>query len=263
MKKLLRRLLNRRNLLALVTVVIGLLSLFGVPQDLGLTSEQVILGLLSFIALEAIVVNIGYLESLRDFSEEMRARVIQPSLDSLLAPRRGRFDLADFKGEVKDVLICGVSLEGIAMSQANLIAELLGKGCRFRFVLISPEASFLDRIDLRMSNYVGEEVIRANIRAGIARLAQLYRSLEDKQRERMKVRSYAGIPFFSAVRLITDIEASDVIWISYFTYGGATGERRGVLIHSDTSPETFSFYDRSLAQLWRASDGVDLDTFAF
>jgi hypothetical protein len=254
---------NRRNALSIVTVVIGIVSLCGVPQKLGLTSEQVIMGLLSFVALESIIINIDYLEHLRDAAEEVRGKVVRPGLDALFRPRSGRFDLGEAVQDAREVLVCGVSLESMVMSQASLFAQLARQRCRIRFVTADPEARLLDGIDANMANYVGGEVVRGNVRAGLARLASLYQGLSDAQRTRMEVRTYVGIPYYSAVRILRRGETGDTIWTSFYTYGGATGERRGILIDSRSSPQTFAFYRDSLDRLWASSEEVDLAQYVF
>lgn len=251
MYKAVGKLLTRQNLLALVTVIIGVLGLFGVPQGLGFSAEQLILGLLTFLALEALIVNIGYLDKQNDDLEQIKSTVVSPGLDALVAPRAGRFEFADHVEGAKDVLVCGISLEGFVMHQSNLLSQMIAKGCRVRLITLDPDVAFLDAIDLGTAAHIGAAVIQKNIESGIRRIELLHQNLPENRRHLLELRTYSGVPFLSAV-LIRSNNAG-VIWASYYAYGGAIGERRGILFASVSSPQNYAFYSQILQNLWLAS----------
>jgi hypothetical protein len=262
LKKRLRQLFDKRNLLAILTILIGLLGLFGLPQQLGFTDTQLILGLLTFLALEAVIINLGYLENLQTATSEIQAKVVHPGLDHLFAPRDRRFELADFAPEATEILILGVSLESFVMHQTTLFTQLASRNCRLHFIVVDPAATFLDAVDMDMPNHVGQAVLKANIQNGLSRLSQLYKSLTPSQRRLVAVRQYAGVPFYSAVKILTRSQDHDTIWVSFYSYGTAVAERRGIRFTAATSPANFTFYRTSLDRLWAAARPVDLETLS-
>ncbi|MCO5203461.1 MAG: hypothetical protein M9928_00370 [Anaerolineae bacterium] len=232
-------------------MIIGVLGLFGVPQSLGFSAEQLILGLLTFLALEALIVNIGYLDKQNDDLEQIKSKVVSPGLDALVAPRAGRFEFADHVDGAKDVLVCGISLEGFVMHQSNLLSQMIAKGCRVRLITLDPDVTFLDSIDLGTATHVGAAVIQSNIESGIRRIELLHQSLPENRRHLLELRHYSGLPFLSAVLIRTN--DAGAIWVSYYAYGGAIGDRRGILIDSKTSAANYPFYVQTLENLWTAS----------
>ena len=261
MRRLLARLFNRRNLLSIITVLVGVLGLFDIPQNLGLDTDKVVIGLLSFVALESIIVNIGYLENLGDSVRRIEKKVVTPNLDEIVAPRAGRFEFADFIEDAEDVLVCGISLTGFILSQIARIRQLASRGCRVRFVVIEPDVPFLGHIDLNAPTQAGEKVVRSEIRGGLARLARVYDSLSEPARNSIEVRTYGGIPFYSGIKISAQSRTGNVIWVSFYSYGQASGERRCLLLNPVASPRTFAFYSESLEILWNGSDPIDLQDF--
>ena len=263
MRKFFTILFDGRNLLTTITIVVGLLGVFGLPQNLGFSNEQIIIGLLSFLAIEGLLVKLFYLEEVQKSVREIKHKTTTPNIDTILIPRNKQFELADYIDQAKEILICGVSLENLVMSQGNMLANMAKTGCKLHFVTINPHVNFLDSIDLGMPNYVGHQVINANIRSGLTRLGQLHHSLPVSLQEQIDIRTYAGIPFYSAVRVLNNDAKKSVIWVSFYTYGGDIGERRGILCRMNDSPQNFEFYNQSLDKLWLASTAVDFSEEPF
>lgn len=252
-----RNIFRRQNILTLLAVMIGTLAIFGVPQKFGFTTDQLILGLLIFIALESLILKVGYLEQIEELIRILETRTANPTLDQLISPVGKNLDLSVFIGNAKNILVCGQSLERFIMDEASNIEKLARKRCKIRFVVTAPDAPFLGCVDLRMSAQVSEDVQRANITAFLGRIGQLYRRLDASYQKNIEVKTYSGLPFYSGIKILNKAEKADVIVISFYSYGKATGERRKILLTPSASPQSYEFYNESLENLWGAATPVD------
>ena len=258
----LQKLLDRRNLLALAGILVGLLGIFGIPQKIGFDVNQIIIGLLIVVSVEAIIINLGYLDNILTSISAIQKKIYRPELDSLVGPRKDRFEIADFSDDVREMVVLAIAPENFIMGQFNLLLQMAERKAKICFVTLDPQATFLNEIDKGMPNHVGEHVLKANIASSQRRLAQLYSTISTKQRHRLEVRKYSGIPFYSGVRIKSRSGTNDVIWISYYSYGGAISERKGILIFANTSPNLFSYYSQATKRLWDASVPIALDNLA-
>ncbi len=84
---ILKRIFNRRNVLSLLAVVIGITGIFGIPQRYGFTDQQLLLGIISFVALETIVLNAAYLEEITKDIRYLVSRNGSVSVDNVLSPQ--------------------------------------------------------------------------------------------------------------------------------------------------------------------------------
>jgi|GEM_PF-5928370 len=188
----------------------------------------------------------------------LKAAGADSGIDTLLAPREGRFDLNDFVDEAMEVLITGITLGVFTLLHSKLIRTLINSKCRMRFVILSPESPVLDSIDYNLSEHAGEKETRRDLQSTLLRLAKIYRSLPDSEKRLLSVRLYRGVPFFSGTKINTRISAENPIWIEYYSYDQPISKRRGVYLTSKSSPVSYKFYNDSLEALWGASEDFDL-----
>lgn len=200
------------------------------------------------------MLNVGYLENLESSISYISAKVNGPSLDNLLVPRSQLFDFERQSSSAKDILVCGISLHNFVDSQYNVLLDLVENGCRLRLLVIDPDVTYLDAIDHGMPNHHGKATIKQNIKSGLSRIGQLRHSVPDSSISLVQVKTYAGIPFFSCIKISNrGSTKSDTIWISHYSYGGATGDRRGFLVDS-AAPTLFQYYSSSIEKLWAVAD---------
>ena len=197
-----RKLFGKRNLLVITTVIIGILGIFDIPQNLGVPTDKLILGLLGLIALESIIMNIGYMEDIQNAVLKLDAKVSQPNLDEIMGSPAGKFNFAILSNDATNILACGISLAGFIMSEATLIRQLAIKGCHLKFVFTDIDVPFLGHWDMNTPVHLSEEVAKSDIRGGMSRLAQIYNSLDGTHRKNIEARSCIGIPHYSGIRIL-------------------------------------------------------------
>jgi len=70
-----QKMFKRENLLVVVLVVAAILGIVGVPQSIGITTDQIILALLGVLALDTLLERIGYLERIENHIAKLENKI--------------------------------------------------------------------------------------------------------------------------------------------------------------------------------------------
>ena len=79
MRDIISKLFKRENTVAVILLISAVLGLVGVPQRIGITSEQIILAFLGLLTVDTLIERLGYLNGLAADVRELRNK-IEPSL---------------------------------------------------------------------------------------------------------------------------------------------------------------------------------------
>lgn len=138
--KFLKQLFSLRNLAPLLIILGAIVGSLGItPFGIKFATEQVVLGLLGFLAIDALVERLDILSKI----EENVKKISDVTLSTVRSDQflKGREDLpkvgqtiADAK---KDIWIAGVTLDSIVGISFNL-KEKMNQGCNIRILSINP-----------------------------------------------------------------------------------------------------------------------------
>jgi hypothetical protein len=138
----LKKVFKRENTLALLLITAALLGLIGIPQRIGISTEQLILALLGILAVDTLTERIGYLAKIEEQVLKLGIKIeTKISADDVF---RSRAELPNFVSLLEvyeEIWVSGVSLFGLVESFGKKIEEATQKGKKFRFLMVDPENS--------------------------------------------------------------------------------------------------------------------------
>lgn len=188
-KELFRRLLSLRNVVPILTIAVAFIGTF-VATPFGLQREQLILGLLAFLAIDALVERLEMLTNI-----EKNVQVIKDLVASRTAGKdflRYRKDfprlehlIADAK---KELWVSGVTLDKM-VTLTGLFNSKLKDGFMLRFLAVEPE----DKTVEDTSDYFGTDAHELDGRLK-ANLDTLYKRLTPTIPKQVEIRTIRHRP---------------------------------------------------------------------
>jgi len=163
----LRRLLSIRNVAPIVIIFIAVSASLGVkPFGIQYSIDQVVLGLLALLAIDAMVERLDVLARIEEGVDSLKAAV-HPAIPSDAFLKRR--DIRQFETLLQDArsefCVAGITLDTTA-TLVELMVARLRSGCRARILAIDPTGSALEHVARYFSSnpaFIAER-IRSNIR---------------------------------------------------------------------------------------------------
>lgn len=172
--KTLRQLIEFRNVVPLVTIILAFLGAGGFLQRLGFTTDQIILALLGILAVDTVVERLGYLSRIEDSVKSLSVATSKPLfLSRAMLNADEPFEQFVVRG--RDVLISGVSLVGTVGPLRTLFKTTIQRGTNLCFLLLDPESPCLELA--ARSHGVSAESLRNDIISSLGHLQQLVDSV--------------------------------------------------------------------------------------
>jgi hypothetical protein len=136
----LKKLFKRENILVLILIFVALLSVVGVPQILGITSDQILLLLIGVLALDTLIERLGYLDRIESQIAELGSKLKpQIKIDMIFRPREELGSFEDCLVDGENIWIASGTLKSFLHHYANQIQRAAKNGKRFKFLIINPE----------------------------------------------------------------------------------------------------------------------------
>jgi len=143
-KKLFQKFLSLRNVVPLLIIIVAFIGTF-VPTPFGLQRDQLLLGLLALLAIDALLERLELLTNIEKDVVVIKELVTSIASGKDFLKRRRDFtqpeDLID--DAKKEIWVSGISLDRMA-TFIGLFNSKLKEGLRLRFLAISLEASVIE-----------------------------------------------------------------------------------------------------------------------
>ena len=249
MKTIMQRIWKRENLVALLLIVTAILSLFEIPQILGITETKIILIMLGFLAVDGLIEKVGYLDEAEKRIKHIE-NVIMPHPNSiLLQNRRSLPSFLDLISGVKNVFIFAMSANNLVTNEYRTIENALIRGVNFRFVLISP-----DNLVLQVAPHSSPSA--AALDDQVQWIQSTFEMLEKlshiEKKGRLELRLFHGIPTTSLVAY--DIEKENGwVQVEPHIYRQTPADRPLFVLQIGSKNEWIHYYRKVVAEIWAAS----------
>jgi hypothetical protein len=141
--KLAQRFFSLRNLAPALMIVVAIIGSLGLkPFGLGFTTEQVILALLAFLAIDALVERLDILTNIEEnVSKIVRSLAPKASANVFFRKRINYPRLELLVRDARDeIWIAGVTLDTI-VTLAGALEAKVAQGCKIRILALSPKGS--------------------------------------------------------------------------------------------------------------------------
>jgi hypothetical protein len=229
------------RLIQLVTVLGGVLAvILGNVGVLSLSAaDQVIIGLLAFLAIDAVLERIGVLRRIEQFISEAKAV-------SGLRPR-SEIPRPDVFGQhALSIDIIAVSAVSIITQYRNFYRERLKEKCRIRVVLLDPDSDALG-VHARQS-HGSETVIKNHIYSTIAALAPLLEP-EKSRTNVVELKLISVFLPFSVVAVDLERPGGSIV-AEFHTYRCDLDTRAHVVVERQNHKHWYTFFKSQLDTAW-------------
>lgn len=245
----LRRLVSWGNLVAFITILIGILASVGL-LDRFATRDAVLLGVLTLLATQILVDRVGILSDIRQML--MRGRKYEVELKPRTDPTFERF--SDFAKGAKEVFVVGVDLGFLANADAYFVREALARGVVLKLMVCNPTAGealgqVLDAHDER--NRRGLHVVHDHLKTAGTTVATLRALAEEAGSGSLEIRARVDIPA-PTLTMIDPRSRDGKIRVELKPYKNNHGEVPYFLIDR-TNVWYEVFFDRYYTRLWEDS----------
>jgi len=229
------------RIIPLVTILGGILAV--VLGNVGVLSlsaaDQVIIGLLAFLAIDAVLERIGVLRRIEQFISEAKAV-------TGLRPRSEIPRPDVFGRHAASIDIIAISAVSIITQHRNFYRERLKEKCRIRVVLLHPESDTVG-VHARQS-HGSEKVIKDHIYSTIAALAPLLEP-ERSRADVVELRLSSVFLPFSVVAV--DLERpGGAIVAEFHTYRCDLDTRAHVVVERQNHNHWFKFFESQIETAW-------------
>jgi hypothetical protein len=158
-KELLNRLLSLRNVIPVLIIGVAFIGTF-VPNPLGLQRDQLILGLLAFLAIDALIERIELLTNIeKDVGTLKESKELLKDLKEMITdPFLKKTDHKDLRIEsysegAKELFFVGASCNTLLTIQTSFMEEWIRQGNSLKFLLLNPKRKWLEDVILPVINY--------------------------------------------------------------------------------------------------------------
>lgn len=242
-KEFLRRLLSLRNVVPLLIIVGAFIGTF-VATPFGLQRDQLLLGLLAFLAIDALLERLELLANIEKDVRTLKELVASRTTGKDFLRHRRDFPrlehlIADAK---KEIWVSGVTLDTMA-TLTGVFDSKLKEGFKLRFLVVSPEESTVEET----SDYFGVDTddlverIRANLNT-------LYKRLADRQQVEIRtIRHRPALGYF----IVDPHHGQGYMTIASYMYRIQGSEVSPMLLLSKkTDSYWFDIYLKDFETLW-------------
>jgi hypothetical protein len=242
-----KRIFKRENILVLLLVIGALLGIVGVPQHLGITSEQILLALLAVFALDMLIERLGYLDRIEAQLVSIADKIEpQVSMDNLLRPRVAMppFQLSL---QYEEIWIAGKNLLGLLNYYEREIQQAAVDGKRFRFLIIHPDnASLASALAASSLAHPSASITAQHSQEALARFERI---VGGAPQDAVEVRLADYIPPHS-YQILDGRKPHGRMFVEMFGYKISSGERLHFCLARAKDSQAFNFHLVQFERMW-------------
>ncbi len=248
------KIFKRENILILVLIVGAILGIVGLPQKIGITTDQLVLGLLGVLAVDTLIERLGYLERIENRITELKNKLeVKTSADNLFRTRSELPAMTTWLTQYDEICFLGVNLNAIVHSYTRQIEEGAKNGKHFRFILVDPESnSPWDTVAARSFTEPNAANQRQLAADSLAILKRISNNVPKKSIE-VRLINY-DLPCSYSIG-DGNTERGKVI-VEFFNYKISAGERQHITLLKQTEPIQFRFHLQQFETIWKGAKVV-------
>jgi len=243
-RKFLKRLLSLKNVVPLLVIAVAFAGTF-LPDTLGLEREQIILGLLAFLAIDSLVERLEMLSNIEEAIGRVNNLVkSQSSRRSMLRHRQDGPPLDEVISGAREIWVSGVNLPTMAIL-TDLFQEKAKEGARLRFLGVAVDR---DQVEL-MARYFGldKDELAASIEVNLTRL---YDRLVRSFPQNVELRTTTHRPGRGYFIVDPHSDRGYMTAIAYLYQTQETHWRPELFLSKRTEPYWFKIYLNEFKRLW-------------
>jgi len=238
----------------LLVMLVGFVGAFGLPQKMGISTDQLILGLLAAVGLELLMERVGLLGVIRESQLELK-QIVQPSLsaDALFLTRSDPPAFDAIVSGAHEVWVAGKSLNSLLATHGSII---LSSGVKFRFLVHDPSVAHLAQ-SMASQSFSNPSVdnMKAGIRSGLAQLSRIAATAADRVEVRL---SPALMP--NGFTIVNPGDRDEWMRVELFSFQVSLSSRRSLILVRKRDPKIYSFYFDQYTGLWASSKPLQIPT---
>jgi hypothetical protein len=248
-REFLRRLFSFRNIAPLLIIIGAFVGTF-IENPFGLKREQLLLGLLAFLAIDALVERLELLTNIEDDVKSIKQLVTSRTSSQHFLKQRKDFPQIEKMVEVakEEIWVNGIKLDTMAAITA-LFKLKLSKGVKLRFLAISPE----DETVNETSGYFGSDV-EDLLNSLKVNLNTLSKRLAHTNPEQVEIRTIKHRPSLAYFIVDPNHEDGYMTVFPYFYQSVGNYEPPFLLLYKKTDSYWFYIYLKDFETLWNNAE---------
>ncbi|MFX0140603.1 MAG: DUF5919 domain-containing protein [Candidatus Hodarchaeota archaeon] len=244
-KEFLRSFLSLRNIVPIIVIVGAFIGTF-VDAPFGLNRDQLILGLLAFIAIDAIIERLELLTNIEKDLGTVKDLVESRITDKDYLKRRREFPrlehmISDAKQEI---WISGIILDTM-VTCTGIFYSKLSEGFRLRFLAISQEESTIE--DTSRYSGVDSHELRGRLKAN---LITLYKRLVQMYPQQVEIRTISHRPALGYFIVDQNLDQGYMTIFPYLYKAEGSDKTPLILLSKKTDSNRFEVYLKDFESLW-------------
>jgi hypothetical protein len=251
MNRVIKQIFKRENIIILLLIVGALLGVVGVPQQVGITSDQLLLGILAVLAVDTLVERLGYLDRIETHIAQIEQKIEpQVSVDDMLRPRAEMAKFEENLQQGEEIWLTGRSLFTLISSYGRQIQQAANNGKRFRFLIVNPSnESLVNAMTTTSFSHPSTDTMFQNVRDGLASIERLIATVPPNAIQVRLIDSYPAV----ALQIIDGMKSAGSMIVELYGYKLSPGERLHMRLHKETDNGTFMHYLNQFTLMWEDS----------
>lgn len=249
--RIINRVFRRENTLILLLVVSAILGLIKIPQKIGVTNDQIIMALLAVIALDTLIIRLGYLDRIENNIENIGKKI-----ESRISPDEffgTRSDLPPFLScleKSEDIWMSGRNLFGIVSVYGKNIEQEAKNGKKFRFLLLNfQNEGLMNTIANGSITHHDGKSAKQLSKEAYSRLKKIQEKCPDNSID-IKLINYP----VSYSYLITDgRKIGGEIIVEIYNYKISAAERPNFVLRKKIDYKMYAFHLKQYEEMWKDS----------
>jgi hypothetical protein len=249
MNSVVKKVFRRENVLVVLLVAGALLGVIGVPQNIGISSDQILLALLGVLALDMLIERLGYLDRIETHIADLENK-IQPrvSADNLF---RSRGELPPFTlwlQQSDEIWVAGKNLFGLVAAYGRQIEQAAKSGKRFRFLVTNPDSLSLMKV-IAVGSFAHptapsvEQLLREV-------LAHFERLCKNTPKGAIEIRLVDHV-LTNTYLVVDGKKPHGQMVVEMYNYKISTGERLHIKLTRQADYRIFAFHLEQFESMWR------------
>lgn len=239
---------RRENVLAFMLILGAILSLIGIPQRIGITTEQITISLLAVLAIDTVIERIGYLDKIEAKIVDLSNKVLTPiNIDDFFKSRKQIPAFSDVLQSNNEIWLAARDLDGLVKNYGRYIENAVQSGRKFRIILSNPyNASLMAAIYLGKEYYTSREPIDKRIQGVLDFWVRLSsKALEGKVEVRL-----ADYAFNNTFLIMNPSEINSEMILEYYGYKISNADRLHIHLLKVRDRQIYSYYYDEFIRIW-------------
>jgi len=253
MAHFLKQIFRRENIINVLIIAAAVVTVFEVPQSVGVGEEKILLALLGLLALDGLIEKTAYLERIEEGLKSIRNIVSANPNAVSLTSRDALPPFSESVSGANNVFVFAISAHSLVGQHYTVILNALKEGTHFRFVLVSPDNQALEAAPLASASSTDTEI---QVRWIYDTLNVLGRLAQNDTRGTLEVKLFKGIPTTSLIAYDTDRQHG---WfqIDPHYHRRTPLSRPTFTLKASSGSEWFKYYQELIEDVW--NDSVEFD----